>query len=186
VWFVSVLNNPNAAQALGVLLPLPVVLFLTSLAALLVTVLPRPITNIASSARTLPGRMVITGGMLALMTVGVSAAFIVAAAYVPIVALILCPFYLVWILILLALVLSGWVTITLVIGNWVALRLSARSFPPIAVVVMGGVVMAAVTYALGWLPAGDIIVIVFAGVLELMGLGAAYATRFGRRPLVRV
>ncbi|MEM6281255.1 MAG: hypothetical protein AAF787_03600 [Chloroflexota bacterium] len=184
VGFVSLLNNPNAAQAFGVLLPLPVVLFLTGVAALLVTMLPRPIGTIEAAVRAIPGQMVITGGMIALMAVGITAAFILAAAYLPILALILSPFYLLGLLLFIALVISGWVTLAVLFGGWLARRISSRMFPPVVTTVMGGAALAVVAYAVSWLPGGDWIVIAGAAVLELAGLGAAYATRMGRRSLV--
>ncbi|MEL6271544.1 MAG: hypothetical protein AAFR22_17175 [Chloroflexota bacterium] len=186
VGFISLLNNPNAAQAFGILLPLPVVLFLTGVAALLVTMFPRPIATVEAAVRAIPGQMAITGGMIALLAVGMTAAFVLLAAYIPVVALIVSPFYLVGLLLFMAMLISGWVTAAVLFGGWLARRISSRMFPPLVTTVMGGVTLSFVAYAVSWLPGGDWIVIAGAGVLELAGLGAAYATRMGRRSLVGV
>lgn len=180
---ISLLNNP-ASGPLGVLLPLPNVLFLTGLAALLVTIFPGAVRNIDTTVRANPRRMLATGGLVSLMAVGVTAAWVVLLAYLPFLGVIALPVYLLALLAFTVMLGAGWVTLALAVGEGIVRRVGGQSLPPLVVTVMGGLVLSALAYGLSWLPLGDLLGLAVFFLLGLAGLGAAYASRLGRYAVI--
>jgi hypothetical protein len=56
--------------------------------------------------------------------------------------------------------------------------------PPLIMTVAGGVLLAVVTFILRFVPGGDFTALGLFNVLGLVGLGAAYVTRFGGRSVL--
>lgn len=185
-WLVSLLGNTQTAYAFNfdVLRMLPFVTFLAGVGALLVTIFPRPMNNIQTTVRANPGHMLATGGMMTLLVVGTTAAYLLLVVYLAPVALLLAPLYLLLVVSFGALLAAGWVTFTLVFGDWLARRLWQKMLPPLVTAVLGGVVMAAGLYGLSWLPLGNLLAGLGFLLMGLAGLGATYATRLGRRAII--
>lgn len=186
VWFVSMMSNPRTAQVSSALRLLPLVTFLAGVGALLVTVFPRALNNIETTVRANPWQMLATGGMVTLVMIGTTAAYLLLLAYLIGVALLLSPVYLLMLTLFWLLVAVGWVTLTLSLGNWLSRRLSQTMLPPLVTTVIGGVVLAVVLYGLSWLPLGNLLAMVGFWLMGVAGLGAAYATRLGRRSIIIV
>jgi hypothetical protein len=183
-WLVSLLGNTQTAHAFDVLRMLPFVTFLAGVGALLVTIFPRPMSNIQTTVRANPGHMLATGGMMTLLVVGTSAAYLLLVVYLAPVALLLAPLYLLLVVSFGGLLAAGWVTFTLIFGDWLARRLWQKMLPPLVTAVLGGVVLAAGLYGLSWLPLGNLLAGLGFLLMGLAGLGATYATRLGRRAII--
>jgi hypothetical protein len=99
--------------------------------------------------------------------------------------LVLIPLFLIVAVLFFGMVLTGWITITLITGNLILNRLGRVTLPPLVIAAVGNVslllvwnVLALNTY--GRLCAGIILL-----VLGAIGLGATFVTRMGTRPLHR-
>ncbi len=160
---------------------LPTLLMFTGIAVLVVVVFPGPIRNIENAVRANPRRMPQIGGLVFLLLVGVTAAFITVLAAVPPVGLILVPIYLGVLLIFGVLQLAGWVTLALLFGNWLVRRVTSRMLPPLVTTALGGLVLALLAFGLVLLPLGPLLSFLVFTVLGLAGLGGAYSTRLGLR-----
>ncbi len=184
VGFVSLLNHRAASGVAGVLLPLPNVLFLTGLAALLVTLFPGAVRNIDTTVRANPRRMIATGTMVSLMAVGVTAAWVVLLAYLPLLGVIALPVYLLVLVAFGVMLSAGWVTLALAVGEAIIRRVGGHALPPLVVTVIGGLLLSALAYGISFLPLGDLLVLIVFFLLGLAGLGAAYASRLGRYAVI--
>ena len=181
VGFISLINNGQVLSLFTHLLPLPVILFLTGLASLTVAIFPRAINNVEITIRSNPMNMALTGLFILLLGVGITVGCLVILAYASVLGLILFPFYLALLAIFVVFLLSGWVTLTLTIGNWINRRFSQTMMPPMIATAVGGVALTIVLFAISLLPVGNIMMPVIMFVLVIAGLGGSFATRLGRR-----
>jgi len=184
VGFISLLSNPQTFKIFTAILPLPLILLMTGLAALVVAIFPRAINNIEVTIRTNPVKMLLTGLLLYLLMIGITVGCLLVLAYFSLVGLILFLFYLVLMAIFSVFVIGGWVTLSFLIGNWLHRRFSSRMMPPMITTVLGGAVLTVVVVVFSWLPLGNVFVPVFLFILETVGLGGSFATRLGRRAYI--
>lgn len=184
VWFVSLLQNQQAHRAFNAVLPLSQILFMTGIAALLVAIFPQNLNTVANATRVNPGRMLLTGMFVSLLMIGITVACLVVLAYASLLGLILLPFYLILLVAFCIMLVMGWVTLLLTFGGWLANRISGRMMPPMVQSVLGGFVFTLIAYGLSWLPLSRGLTPLVFFALGLVGLGASYATRMGRRSVL--
>lgn len=177
-------GSPQTFSALGLQFTLFASLILSGLAALTVALLPRRVSGMAESLRRGPLRLSLFGLTLSLLTLGLSALYLVLLAALPPIGLLLLPVVLVAALVLLGLATSGWTAFALLIGDFLLRGLARASFPPLVSAAAGSAVLAVAWNALLLTPlAGGWPAVVMLFVLYAIGLGTAAATRLGARPL---
>lgn len=181
VGVVALLGGRSLPQFLAHTLSLRLMLSLTGVAALVVAALPRWAGTIAAGVRSRPSQMLATGGMVALLAVGITAAYLLLLVYLTFVALLLSPLFLLGCLAMGLLLLGGWVALALNTGNWLVRRLFLALQPPVIATVIGGLAISILVFALTWLPGADFVVLLAWLVVLLGNMGAAYATRLGTR-----
>jgi cytoskeletal protein CcmA (bactofilin family) len=167
-------------------------LFMAALASLAVTIFPQHFSRIEEAIRAMPRRLTGIGGAILLLSLGITIAQIIALAILPPVGILLIPIYLFALLLLLALMTIGWVTLSLVLGVWVTRRLSGtpryatrRPVPPLVAVIVGSLIVSLSLTLIALLPFGGVIVALLLIGLMSIGVGAALLTRFGTRTLRR-
>jgi hypothetical protein len=169
----------------GTLVSLVVSLALTGLAVLAVTVFPRPFSYLTEAVQTMPRRMAGMGCLTALLAVGSSMVLVVILANVPVLGLLLLPIGALLGLLLLGMVIAGWIALALVIGGWLAKRAGSHLTPPLVAVAVGSAALFLLWHVLALLPLGGLVSFVLMVALGSAGLGAAFTTRLGTRPLRR-
>jgi Polymer-forming cytoskeletal len=160
-------------------------LALTGLAALAVTVFPRPFSYLVEAMQAMPRRMAGMGCLTSLLALGGNVVLLVILADVPVLGLLLLPVGALLGLLLLGMVITGWIALALVIGTWLAKRVSSRGIPPLIAVAFGSVLLFLLWHMLALLPFGGLVSFVLMVVFGSVGLGAALTTRLGTRPLRR-
>ncbi|MFZ4813478.1 MAG: hypothetical protein ACOYL5_03000 [Phototrophicaceae bacterium] len=175
---------PGALGLFEILLPLPVLLQFTGLAALLVIAFPQRAQRVEAAVRSYPRRMVLIGSMVVLLWVGISGVGLILLATVPVAGLIVLPLYLLGVVVLLVLFISGWVGLLLAFGEWLNRRWRSAMLPSMVSATLGGVIVTVVGYGLRWLPLGGTLTLAFFIGVGLVGVGASYMTRFGQRPVI--
>ncbi len=163
---------------------------MAGIASLSVTIFPRQFSRIEDAVRTTPRRLFGVGLAVFGLGIGLTLALIVLIAMLPPLGFILIPVYLAAGLALLALLISGWVTLALVIGERVIGRAprtsrSSRGVPPMLIAAVGSVILSAVLTLLALLPFGSVITAITLAAVTSAGVGAAMLTRLGTRPLSR-
>lgn len=177
-------NSPQAFSALGMQFTLFASLALSSLAVLVVTLLPRRISYMTEGLRRQPRRLGLLGLALGLLSLGLGALYLVLLAALPPLGLLLLPPVLLTAFALLGLAAGGWVTLALLLGDFLLRGLARASFPPLVSAAAGSAVLAIAWNALLLAPsAGAWPALVMLFALYTVGLGTAAATRLGTRPL---
>lgn len=160
-------------------------LALSGAAALAVAIFPRQISYIEEAILMSPRRLGQTGFMTLLLGVGVTAGLVMALAAVPPVGLALLPVYGLAGLALLGMTVTGWITIALIVGNWLLRRVSRALPPPLIAAVIGSITLFILWHLLVMIPFGVIVVLLAMVGLGCVGLGAVVVTRLGTRPVRR-
>ena len=162
-----------------------VTLGLSGLAVLAVVIFPRQISHIEEAVSANPQRVGLTGFMVILLLVGISFAFAVLLAAAPLLGMIVLPVYLLIALIFLGMALSGWITMSLVVGDLLTSRVIKTPLPPLIIAVVGNIVLVLISNVLLLNPIGQALgLIVMLGVVSA-GLGGTLITRLGTRPIHR-
>ncbi len=169
----------------GLLFSLSASLVMTGLAALVVTAFPRAFSHLTEALQTMPRRMAGMGCLTSLFAVGGSVILLVILADIPVVGLLLLPFGAIAGIVLLGMVIVGWIALALVIGSWIVNRLGSRRTPPIIAVALGSIALFLLWHILALLPLGGVLTFLLMTLLGTAGLGAAFTTRMGTRPLRR-
>ncbi|NWG16738.1 MAG: polymer-forming cytoskeletal protein [Chloroflexi bacterium] len=164
---------------------LPVVLGLAALSALVVTVFPRRLARIEEAVRSAPRRLVQAGCLTLLAAFGAIAGVLLLLALMPPLGLVLLPVALLLLIGLLLLAATGWITLALIVGRWLAQRFAASPLPPLVAALFGGLALLLIGYALALTPLGLLVDLLCAIVLATLGLGATLLTRGGTRPARR-
>jgi hypothetical protein len=159
-------------------------LVLTGVSALTVAAFPQQIGNMEEAILTTPRRVGQAGLMSALLAIGVTIGVVLLLGVVPPLGLIALPVYGLAALAFLGLTVSGWITVALIVGDWLLRRVS-RGLPPLITVAIGSIVLFVVWHLLALLPFGLLLVLLAMAVLGSVGLGAVVATRLGTRPVRR-
>jgi len=160
-------------------------LVLTGIAALAVAAFPRQISYIEEAIVTAPRRLGQAGFLMFLLAAGVTAAVVVLLAAAPPVGLLALPVFALGGLVFLGMTVTGWITVALVIGNWLLRRGRAAYIPPLVTAAVGSILLFALWHVLALLPFGVLIVLLAMAVLGSVGLGAAVTTRMGTRSVSR-
>lgn len=163
---------------------------MAGIASLAVTIFPRQISRIEDAVRATPRRLIGVGLAVFGLGIGLSLALVVMLAMMPPLGFILIPVYLALGLGMLTLTVTGWVTLSLVIGDRVVTRAvrggrSGRGMPPLLIAAVGSVILSAVLTGLALLPFGCVITLLTLAGVTSAGVGAGMLTRLGTRPLSR-
>ena len=174
-------SGPNAA--FGVLFSVLGSLALSGIAVLTVTLFPRQIRHIEDAVRIMPRSAGSIGLMLFVLATGVTLAVGLLLAALPPVGLIVVPFYLLAALLLLGMMVAGWISLSVIVGEWLLQRLTRSTFPPLVTVAVGAMGLFAAAHVIALLPFGVFVVLLVILLVGSVGLGAALTTRMGTRPL---
>lgn len=158
-------------------------LALSAVAILAVVLFPRQISHIEEAIRTHPRRLSGAGFTLLLLAVGLSFALAVVWALIPPLGLLLMPAYLVGGFLLIGMIVTGWVTIGLLVGDVLLRRFIHHDMPPLVAAAAGMFVVALTGQLLLLLPFGAVVGLLVGLLVGSVGLGAALLTRMGTRPL---
>lgn len=167
----------------GLLLVVLNALALSGVAVLAVTLFPRHIANIRAAVSYDMGKLAGVGCLTMILAAAVIVIFTILVSIAP-VALILMPFILLGGLLVLGMLIAGWVTLALIVGDTALRRAAHTTFPPLVTVAVGGVVLFLGWGLLGLLPLGEVIQFFTLLTAGSVGLGAALQTRMGTRPLL--
>ncbi len=158
-------------------------LLLIGLAALMVTVFPQQFGRAGDAVRLRPRGLALNGAAALLLAAGLTAGVLVATAALPPLGLALLPALLLLGLALLVLLVAGWLTLALVIGDWLLRRVGRGAQPPLLAATLGMAALTAAGYVLAFIPFGAAALLAGLALLGAMGMGALLATRLGTRPL---
>ncbi len=160
-------------------------ILLTGLSALLVTFFPRQISHIEEAIHARPRRFVGVGIASYALMIGSLAALIVILAIFPPIGLLLVPIFLILMLALGILSLTGLVTLALMLGDWLLRRASKTPTPPLIAAVVGSLIVSLLLGGIALLPSGLAASFILLGIFNAVGLGASLFTRIGTRPVRR-
>ena len=172
-------------SAITILVGVVCTILLTGASALVVTLFPRQISHIEEAVRARPRRLGSIGVATYALTLGLALVLIVVLANLPPLGLLLVPFYLILTILLLILSFAGLITLALMLGDWLARRISKLHTPPLIAAMIGSVLLSAGLALISLLPFGFAISFLLLGVISSVGLGGALATRIGTRSVQR-
>lgn len=182
---IPLLNITLGGGAIAVLFSALGSLALSGLSILAVVMFPRQISHIEEAIQINPRGQGGTGIVLILLALGTTFALAALLAAVPPLGLVLIPAFLVVAVLFFGMVLTGWITITLITGNMILSRIGGLALPPLVIAAVGNVSLLLVWNVL----ALNAYSRVFGGIALLLlgavGLGATFATRMGTRPMHR-
>lgn len=156
---------------------------LSGLAVLAVVIFPRQISHIEEAVSLNPQRVGLTGFMVILLLVGITFAFAALLAVAPFLGLVVLPVYLVIALMFLGMALSGWITMSLLVGDLLTSRVIKTPLPPLIIAVVGNIVLVLAGNVLLLNPIGQAFGLIVMLVVVSAGLGGALTTRLGTRPI---
>jgi cytoskeletal protein CcmA (bactofilin family) len=160
-------------------------LVLCGLAALAVTLFPRQISHIEEAIRVTPRHLIVHGLMTFLFIVGVGSGFIVLLAAVPPLGIALLPVLFICVVLFLGMVLAGFITLTIVFGEWLLRRATLTAGPPIVTAAVGSVTLTLLLHLIAFIPYGALVSLLILAFLSAFAVGAALSTRMGTRPMRR-
>jgi hypothetical protein len=124
--------------------------------------------------------------MMILLAVGITVALALVVVSVPPLGIILVPVYLLIALLFFGMVLTGWITITLITGDMLLRRLGrVNTLPPLIIAAVGNISLLLVWNILALNEYGRLGGTIILILLGSVGLGATLITRMGTRPLHR-
>jgi cytoskeletal protein CcmA (bactofilin family) len=160
-------------------------LVLSGVGALAVAVFPRQFSTIEEAILTGPRRVAQTGFLAFLLAIGITVGVLVVLAAVPPLGMVLLPVFLIAAIVFLGMTMTGWVTVALIIGNWLLRRSTRAIVPPLIAAVVGSVLLFLLWHVVSLAPFGIVAVLLAMAVLGSIGLGAALRTRMGTRSVGR-
>ncbi|RMF76856.1 MAG: polymer-forming cytoskeletal protein [Chloroflexi bacterium] len=167
------------------LLSLLTALMFTAFSVLIVAIFPRHINYIEEAVATTPRRLVILGVLTFALAWGIVIAYIILLAAVPTIGLILLPVILLAALIFFGMIVAGWITIMLYIGDWLLQRLTGTILPPLVATAVGSIGLFVLWHIILLVPLGFLVNLAALVIIGSIGLGATVLTRLGTRPLSR-
>lgn len=182
---ISQVAQSGLVSGLSIWFGLATSLLLTGLSALAVMIFPRHFSLMQDAILSDPRNLAALGVMTVLLGIGLCAATAFLLSLLPVSGVILVPLALLLGLGLLVTVISGWITIALLLGDFVVRQVARNILPPTIMVTVGSLLLFALWHLLALLPFGGIVSLVLMAVLGSTGLGAGLATRLGTRPLRR-
>jgi hypothetical protein len=176
---------PGGLSSSNLAVSLSASLLFTGLSALAVMVFPRQFSRMQEAISTTPRRLASLGCMALLLTLGLGTGAVGLMTVARPLGLVLVPLGLLLSLGLAILLVMGWITLALLLGD-VALRHMTRTAqPPVIDAAFGSLLLFALWHVLAIVPFGGVVGLLLMGVLGAAGLGGALATRLGTRPLRR-
>jgi len=175
----------GAMTAGGLLFSLATSLLLTGLSALAVMIFPHQFSLMQEAVTSTPRRLAALGCMALLLAVGLSTGVVAVLTIVPRFGLILVPIGLLLGLALAVMLVAGWITLALLLGDFALRHLTRSIQPPVIDTAFGSLLLFALWHVLAILPFGSVIGVLLMVALGSAGLGGALATRMGTRPLRR-
>ena len=169
----------------GLLFSLSVSLLLTGLAALAVTAFPGHFSHIQEAILTTPRDLAALGCITFLLALGIAAALVVALSVIPVLSIVIIPVGLLLGLLLLGMVIVGWMTLALLLGEFLIYHFKHTSQPPLVAVAVGSLSLFAIWHILALIPFGPMVGLLGMAALGCAGLGGTVATRLGTRSLRR-
>ena len=157
-------------------------LMLSALAVLAVALFPRHISHIEEALHAVPINLSGLGFLTLVLAFGVVVVLVILLATVPPIGLLLLPIVLLGALVLLGMGIIGWVTVALLVGDWVLYRLVQQQQPPIVAVAVGSLALFVGWHMIALIPFGVLVNLLAMVALGSMGLGAVVLTRIGTRP----
>ncbi len=182
---VIALRNSEAIHIVLIIFAVFGTIILTGISVLLVTFFPRQISHIEEAIHARPRRFVGVGIASYALMIGSFAALVVMLAIFPPIGLLLVPIFLILALVLGIVSLTGLVTLTLMLGNWLLHRASKTPTPPLIAAVVGSLIVSLLLGGIALLPSGLAASFILLGILNSVGLGASLFTRIGTRPVSR-
>lgn len=158
-------------------------LLLVGLAALTVTLFPRQFGRAGDAVRLRPRSLTLNGLAALLLAAGLASGVLIATAALPVLGIVLLPAALLLALALLILLAAGWLTLALVVGDWLLRQLGRAPQPPLLAAALGMAALAAAGYVLALIPFGVVALLAGLALLGVLGMGAMLATRLGTRSL---
>jgi hypothetical protein len=123
--------------------------------------------------------------MMILLALGVSFAVGLAVVAIPVLGLVIVPVYLLAALLFFGMTLAGWITVTLVVGDLILRRLNLSTLPPLVITAVGNVALLLVWNVLALTDITRLLALFGLIGLGSVGLGAAFVTRMGTKPVHR-
>jgi hypothetical protein len=179
------LNVTISGAALAILSTALGSLALSGLSILAVVLFPRQISHIEEAVHTGPRSLGGTGLMMIALAAGVTFALIAAVVAVPPLGLVLVPVYVLAALVFFGMALAGWITVTLVIGDFLLRQIGRAALPPLVIAAVGNLTLLLVWNLLALHPTTRIFGLIGLIGLGTVGLGATFITRLGTRPVHR-
>jgi cytoskeletal protein CcmA (bactofilin family) len=169
----------------GLLLATLLSLAFTGMGVLAVTLFPRQFSHIEEAVRATPRSLSGVGCMTGLLAVGIGAVLVLALAALPPLGLLLLPVAAAAGILLVGMVVAGWITLALIVGDWLLRRVTRAALPPLVAVACGSLALCVVWNVLALVPFGLMVGLLAAAILGSVGLGGTLLTRMGTRPLRR-
>jgi hypothetical protein len=160
-------------------------LVLSGVGALAVAAFPRQFSYIEEAILSGPRRVAQTGFLAFLLAIGITIAVVLLVAIFPPLGLVLLPVFVITAIVFLGVTVTGWVTVALIIGNWLFRRSTRSIVPPLIAAALGSVLLFLLWHILSAVPFGIVAVLLAMAVLGSIGLGAALRTRMGTRTVGR-
>ncbi len=160
-------------------------LALSGLSILAVVVFPRQISYIEEAIRRNPRGLGGTGFVILLLAAGVSVALGLLLVALPPLGIVIVPLYLLIVLLFCGMLLAGWITVTLIIGDLILQRMGRSNLPPLVIAAVGNISMLLAWNLLALNSVSRFAAFLVLLVLGTVGLGATFTTRLGTRPAYR-
>jgi len=176
---------PGAMNGLSIWFGLAASLLLTGLSALAVMVFPRRFSLMQEAIVYNPRSLAALGVMALLLLVGLAGGMTALWTWLPVTGVILFPIGLLVLLALLVLVVCGWITLALLLGDFTLRHVAHSTLPPAIAVTLGSLLLFGLWHILALIPFGGVVSLLMMAALGSAGLGGALATRLGARPLRR-
>jgi hypothetical protein len=179
------LNITISGAALAIMATAVGSLALSGLSILAVVLFPRQIAHIEEAVRTGSRSLGGTGVMMLLLAAGITFAVGLAVVVIPVLGFVIVPVYLLAALLFFGMALAGWITVTLVVGDLILRRLQVRALPPLVITAVGNVALLLVWNVLALTDFTRLLGLLALVGLASVGLGAAFITRMGTKPVHR-
>lgn len=156
-------------------------LVLAGLSTLVVVTFPRQVSHIEEALHTHPITQGITGLLAVLGVIGITFTVVILLSDIPALGIFALFIYLLGLVALGIMLIFGWATATLMIGDVLLRRFTKLSFPPFIVTALGNLILIALWNLLGLTLQTGIVALALAVLIGTFGLGAVINTRLGTR-----
>jgi hypothetical protein len=157
-------------------------LTLAGASGLAVVVFPRSIGRMEDAVRHDARKVAVLGFGVLLLAGGVTVVWLLLLATIPPLGVLLIPVFGIAMIALLVLAVSGWITISLMVGDILLRGVLKVTLPALVEAVAGMALLIGLVIGVSLIPFGAIAMLPIVIALTSVGLGAAVSTRLGRRP----